>query len=149
MALISSSNNITLNVKLHLYFDLLSACLLFAKKRLPYPLCSNIIYILMYSGLSTTHYGKKICNILNFYREHLGINESGKEVESYSPFSIKEHICKTKHTASFDDLSVLSRNDDSFNLLIHESLLTHRDRPSLPSHCPYANLFSRPFSAFC
>ena len=48
----------------------------------------------MYSGLSATHYVKTFCNILIFYREHLGINELGKEVESYCPLLSKSIFAK-------------------------------------------------------
>ena len=53
---------------------------------------------------------------------------------SYSLWSsIWDHINKSGHAASVEDFSVLDRANNDFNLLIHESLLILRDRPSLNS----------------
>ena len=85
------------------------------------------------SGCNATYYGKTSRNLMIRCREHLSINKLGQEIKSYVPSSIKEHICKFGHTASFDNFSILSKSDNSFDLLIHESLLIQRDRPSLNS----------------
>ena len=42
-------------------------------------------------------------------------------------------INKSGHAASVEDFSVLDRANNDFDLLIHESLLILRDRPSLNS----------------
>ena len=107
--------------------------LFIAQERLPALLCSNVIYKFTCSGRSATYYGKTFRYLLIRCREHLGINKLGQEVKSYGPSSIKEHICQTAHTASFDHFSILSKSDNSFDLLIHERVLIQRDRPSLKS----------------
>ena len=44
-----------------------------------------------------------------------------------------DHISKSGHKASFDDFKIISKTDNHFELLIHESLLIKRDMPSLNS----------------
>ena len=65
-------------------------------------------------------------------REHLGINKAGQKIKSNSS-SIGDHISKSGHKASFDDFEIISKTDNHFDLLIHESLLIKRDTPSLNS----------------
>ena len=55
-----------------------------------------------------------------------------KKIKSNSS-SIGDHISKFGHKASFDDFEIISKTDNHFDLLIHESLLIKRDTPSLNS----------------
>ena len=63
-------------------------------------------------------------------REHLGINKKGISIKGASS-SIRDHINETGHAASFDDFCILDKANNNFDLLIHESLLILRDRPTL------------------
>ena len=63
----------------------------------------------------------------------IGINRNGREIVSSSPSSIRDYVKQTGHTASIDDFRVISKSSNSYDLLIHESLLIQRDRPSLIS----------------
>ena len=60
----------------------------------------------------------------------MGINKAGQMIKSSSS-AIGDHISKTGHDASLENFEIISRADNSFDLLIHESLLILRDRPSL------------------
>ena len=51
-------------------------------------------------------------------------------INSTGPSSIKYHVNKTGYKASTDDLSIISKANNPFDLLIYESLLIHRDRQS-------------------
>ena len=103
------------------------------KDRIPTLVCSNVIYKFSCSGCNASYYGKTNRNLLIRCNEHLGINRNGRELSSPSPSSIRNHIKQTGHTASIDDFSVISKTSNSYDLLIHESLLIQRDRPSLNS----------------
>ena len=63
-------------------------------------------------------------------REHLGVNKKGISIKGASS-SIRDHINETGHAASFDDFCILDKANNNFYLLIHESLLILRDRPTL------------------
>ena len=65
------------------------------------------------------------------YNEHLGVNRSGQKFATPSRSSIGDHGKQTGHVASLDNFQIISRADNSFDLLIHESLLIQRDRPNL------------------
>ena len=45
--------------------------------------------------------------------------------------SIRDHIKDTGHNASIDDFCIIDNTSNEFDLLIHESLLILRDRPTL------------------
>ena len=62
----------------------------------------------------------------------LGINKAGQKIK-VSPSAIWDHINQSGHAASLEDFLVLDRANNDFDLLIHESLLILRDRPSLNS----------------
>ena len=123
------------NVKLQFVFrSPRRLCDLFASKdRLLSLVRSNVVYKFTCSCCSATYYGKTSRNPLIRRREHLGINKLGQNIKSSGPSSIKDHICKTGHIATFEDFSILAKIDNAFDLLIYESLLIFRDRPSLNS----------------
>ena len=74
--------------------------------------------------------GVMFCHFVVRCREHLGINKKGISIKSASS-SIRDHINETGHAASFDDFCILDKANNNFDLLIHESLLILRDRPTL------------------
>ena len=60
---------------------------------------------------------------------------------------MKDDISRTGHTSSLDDFSIIARASREFDLLIFESLLIARDRPSLNSQqlsIPLSFLVSSP-----
>ena len=58
------------------------------------------------------------------------MSKKGISIKSASS-SIRDHINETGHAASFDDFCILDKANNNFDLLIHESLLILRDRPTL------------------
>ena len=102
------------------------------KDRFANLMCSNAIYKHTCSGCDATYHGKTKIHLIVRCREHLGINKAGQKINSNSS-SIGDHISKFGHKASFDDFEIISKADNHFDLLIHESLLIKRDTPSLNS----------------
>ena len=45
--------------------------------------------------------------------------------------SIRDHIVNTDHSASINDFCIINTASNELDLLIHESLLILRDRPTL------------------
>ena len=103
------------------------------KDRIPILVCSNVAYKLLCSGCNATYYDKTNRNLLIRSNEHLGINRNGREIVSSSPSSIRDYVKQTGHTPSINDFRVIRKSSNSCDLLIHESLLIQRDRPSLHS----------------
>ena len=85
-----------------------------------------IIYLLY----QATYYGKTSRYFVVRCKEHLGTNKKGLNIKSAFS-SIRDHINVTGHAASLDDFCILDKANHNFDLLIHESLLILRDRPTL------------------
>ena len=93
---------------------------------------SSVVYKFQCPGCNASYFGKTSRNLLTRCREHLGINKAGQKIK-VSSSAIWDHINQSGHAASLEDFSVLDRANNDFDLLIHESLLILRDRPSLNS----------------
>ena len=102
------------------------------KERFPNLMCSNVIYKYKCSGCDATSYGETKRHLIIRCREHLGINTAGQKIKSNFS-SIGDHISKSGYKASFDDFEIISKTDNHFDLLIHESLLIKQDTSSLNS----------------
>ena len=102
------------------------------KDRLPILMCSSVVYSYKCPGCHALYYGKTTRNLVTRCREHLGINKAGQKIKSNCS-AIGDHISKSGHNGSLDDFHILSKTENSFDLLIHESLLILRDHPSLNS----------------
>ena len=59
--------------------------------------------------------------------EHLGINKNDHKLVTPNPSSIGDHAKQTGHVASLDNFQIISRTDNSYDLLIHQSLLIQRE----------------------
>ena len=102
------------------------------KDRFPTLIRSSVVYKFQCPGCQASYFGKTSRNLITRCREHLGINKAGQKIKA-SPSAIGDHISQSGHAASLEDFSVLDRANNEFDLLIHESLLILRDRPSLNS----------------
>ena len=95
--------------------------------------CSNVIYNYTCSSCCATYYGKTSRNLKIRCLEHLGINKSGRKINTPISSAIREHIKNTGHDGSLDDFKIISKSINPLDLLIFESLLILKDRPSLNS----------------
>ena len=123
------------NIKIRMIFrSAKRMSLLFQHKdRFPSLVCSNVVCKFSCSGCNSAYYGKTTRNFLVRCNEHLGVNKSGYKLAAPSPSSIRDHVKQTGHIASIDDFCIISKMDNSYDLLIHESLLIQKDRPILNS----------------
>ena len=63
--------------------------------------------------------------------EHIGISSlTRKQVKSKNS-SVADHLLFCNHSASYDDFSILTRENKKFLLEFKETLLIMRDKPSL------------------
>ena len=95
-------------------------------------MCSSVVYSYKCPGCHALYYGKTTRNLDTRCREHLGINKAGQKIKSNCS-AIGDHISKSDHNGSLEDFDILSKTENFFDLLIHESLLILRDYPSLNS----------------
>ena len=98
--------------------------------RAPSHIRSSVVYKCSCSSCKATYYGKTSRHFIVRCREHLGVNKKGKSIKG-APSSIRDHIVSTGHSASINDFCIINTASNELDLLIHESLLILRDRPTL------------------
>ena len=78
-----------------------------------------------YVGQTTRHLHTRIS-------EHLGISAiTGKHTSNPAKSGVLSHSCASGHKVDFDDFKILSSCSDSYELMIHESLLINKYKPNL------------------
>ena len=100
------------------------------KDRIPKNVCSHVVYKYSCSGCQARYIGKPSRHLLIRSRDDLGIGKKGQPIRT-SPLAISEHAKQTGHCATLEDFTILEKANNDFDLLIFESLLILRDRPSL------------------
>ena len=74
--------------------------------------------------------------------EHMGVSAlTGKITNSQQSTAVRDHLLFCSHRASLDDFSILTTARNNFELELKESLLIHRDKPSLNKTTTSAPLF--------
>ena len=86
----------------------------------------------MYSCCSATYYGQTQRHFFVRASEHLGITPLiGKFVKTPKKSAIFDHMLLDGHKVSFDNFSILLKENNAFKLQLKESLLISRDKPIL------------------
>ena len=114
------------------------------KDVIPKDICSHIVYKFVCSCCNATYYGVSERHFHIRASEHLGITPlTGKRVVNPKKSAINDHMLYKNHDASYDDFSILTRENNKFKLRIKESLLIKRDKPDLNR-----NIYSFPLELF-
>ena len=102
------------------------------KDKVPKYLRSSVIYLFKCRCCSAPYVGQTTCHLHTRISEHLGISLiTGKHSTNPAISSIFSHTNASGHPANFDDFQVLSSSSDSYELMIHESVLIIKYRPNL------------------
>ena len=114
------------------------------KDVIPKDICSHIVYKFVCSCCNATYYGESERHFHIRASEHLGITPlTVKRVANPKKSYINDHMLYKNHDASYDDFSILTRENNKFKLRIKESLLIKRDKPDLNR-----NIYSFPLELF-
>lgn len=105
----------------------LSSFFSFKDSYTPSLLCS---YCFKYPSCNARYYGKTSRNLAIPCGELIGIPKTGHRINNNNSSAVYNHS-STTHPVSPEDFSIISNSNNSTNLLIHESLLILRDRPTL------------------
>ena len=101
------------------------------KDEVPKYLRSSVVYLFKCRCCSTSYVGQTTRHLHTRISEHLGISPiTGKRSTNPAMSSILSHINASGHPANFDDFQILSSSSDSYELMIHESLL-NKYKPNL------------------
>ena len=86
----------------------------------------------MCSYCNATYYGQTQRHFLVRASEHLGITPlTSKFVKTPEKSAMFDHMLLDGHKASFDNFSILLKENNGFKLQLKESLLISRDKPIL------------------
>ena len=99
---------------------------------IPKALRSCVVYSFKCRCCSASYLGQTVCHLHTQVSEHLGFSAL-TGCKSCSPVmsSIFSHLNSTGHTASLDDFQILSSCSSPDELLLRESLLISKYKPSL------------------
>ena len=91
-------------------------------------LSSHIVYKFMCSCCNATYYGQTERHFLVRAAEHLGITPlTAKFVKTPKKSAIFNHMLLDGHKASFDNFSILLKENNAFKLQLKGSWLISRD----------------------
>ena len=84
------------------------------------------------SNCNVFYYGKTFRHFYTRAATHIGIsNLSGKRLKNVKQSAISDHLLKCNCTINFDNFDILAAESSKFKLLLKESLLIKRDKPTL------------------
>ena len=102
------------------------------KDKVPKFLRSGVVYLFKCRCCSASYVGQTTRHLHVRISEHLEISPiTGKPSSSPVMSSILSHLNTTDHSANFDDFTILSSCSNTSELMIHESLLISKLKPSL------------------
>ena len=102
------------------------------KDKVPKFLRSGVVYLFKCRCCFASYVGQTTRHVHTRVSEHLGIYRiTGKPSSNPPMSSIFSHLETTGHSASFDDFQILSSCSDDRKIIIHESLLISKRKPTL------------------
>ena len=102
------------------------------KDKIPNGLRSCVVYHFKCRCCSASYVGQTVRHLHTRVCEHLSISAlTGNKSSKLKLTSILQHLNNTGHTASIDVFKILSSCPSSDELMIHESLLISKLKPSL------------------
>ena len=99
------------------------------KDIIPKEIRSHLVYKFTCSCCNATYYGESERHFFVRASEHLGMTPlTGKRVKNPKKSAIFDHILLKGHDASFEDFTILLKENNKFKLHLKESFLTKCDR---------------------
>ena len=112
------------------------------KNRIPTRLRSHVVYKFTCQGCGALYIGETSRHLHTRVSDHLGISTlTGKKRKCPTPTAILSHHADTGHLISFDDFKIISTCYSVSKLLLRESLLISKLKPSLNTNMGSAPLF--------
>ena len=101
------------------------------KDVIPKELQSHLVYKFSCSNCNVSYYGKTERHLNVRPSEHIGISRlTGKRVEC-KPSAVSDHLLMLNQDSNFNNFPILCRDNNSFRLLLKESILISLDSPVL------------------
>ena len=97
---------------------------------IPKEISFNLVYKFTCSCCNAAYYGESERHFFVRASEHLGMATlTGKRVRNPKKSTIFDHILLNGHDASFEDFTILLKENNRFKLHLKEPLLIKRDKP--------------------
>ena len=111
------------------------------KYQIPKDLTSGVVYKFQCGLCNESYYGEGMRQLNVRIGEHIGISPLTRNQVKPKNSSLADHLLFCIHSASYDDFSILTRENKKFLLELKESLLIMRDKPSLNRNIKSAPLY--------
>ena len=111
------------------------------KDQIPKDLASGVIYKFQCGLCNESYYGECMRHLNVTISEHIGISPLTRKQVKPKNSSVADLLLLCNHSASYDDFSILTRENKKFLLELKESLLIMRDKPSLNRNITSAPLY--------
>ena len=110
------------------------------KDQIPKDITSGVIYKFQCGLCNESYYGECVRHLNVKTGKHIGISPLTKEQVKPKSRSVANHLLLCDHSPSYDDFSILTRENKTFLLELNESLLIMRDKSSLNRNITSATL---------
>ena len=111
------------------------------KDQIPKDLLSGVVYKFQFGLCNESYYGECMRHLTVRIGEHIGISPFTRKQVKPKNSSVADHLLFCNHSASYDDFSILTRENKTFLLELKESLLIMRDKPSSNRNITSAPLY--------
>ena len=111
------------------------------KDRIPKDLTFDVVYKFQCGLCSESYYGKYVRNLKVRIGEHIGTSSLTKKQVKPKNSSLANYLLVCNHSASYDNFSIVTRENKSFLLESKESLFIMRDKPTLNRNITSAPLY--------
>ena len=102
------------------------------KDKMPYYLCSNVVYKLLCGTCNATYYGETCRHLSVRVSEHSGVSPlTGEKSKSKESTAVKNHMHFCDHIVSIDDFKILATSDSDLHVKVKENILISRDESIL------------------
>ena len=101
------------------------------KDQIPKDLTSGVFYKFQCGLCNESYYGECMRHLNVRIGEHIGISPLTRKQVKPKNSSAADHLLLCNHSASYDDFSILTRQNKTFLVELKESLLIMRDKQSL------------------
>ena len=111
------------------------------KNQIPKDLISGVVYKFQCGLCNESYYGECMRHLNVRIGENIGISLLTRKQVKPKNSSVADHLLLCNHSASYDDFSILTRENKKFLLELKESLLIMRDKPSSNRNFTLARLY--------
>ena len=109
--------------------------------RIPKEFSSGVVYKFQCGLCNESYYGEYVRHLNMTIGEHIGISPLTKEKDKPQGSAVSDHLLLCNHSPSFENFSVLTKENKKFLLKLKESLSIMREKTCLNRNTKSAPLY--------